>query len=795
VASVRRLSRLGVLYASLVTSCGIVAIGHSLLRAYQAPPHADWLLLAVLTLISGSASVNLPGAHVSISISEAFVFTAVLLYGPAAGTLTVAIDSLVISFWIARRRPELIRALFNISAPIFSAWASAHLFFYVSGIAPLVNGAASLNKILPSLILFAIVYFGLNSSLIAGVVAFEKHQSPLEIWRKEFVWLSLNYFCGASVAVLLVGNNRSIDLRFVGLMMPLLLVLYFTFKTSMDRVEDAKRHVEKLNALYLSTIETLAMAIDAKDQITHGHIRRVQAYAIGLAKTVGIADDKMIKAIEAAALLHDMGKLAVPEYILNKPGKLTAAEFEKMKLHASVGADILAAIDFPYPVVPIVRHHHENWDGTGYPAGLAGTEIPIGARILSVVDCFDALTSDRPYRPRLSDEEALRVVVQRRGTMYDPLVVDTFVKVHRDIRPESSKSRSEFSQNTLKELASSSAAALTDSTRFEEITAGSDEMLTLFDLARALAGQSSVSGVGDTVAKHVRRLLPFSLFVVYSYDTTADELNAVYAMGEAAQMVKGLRITLGQRVSGWVAASRQTIANSDATLDLGELARSESRLRSCLSTPLLSSDRLLGVLTLYSSSVSGFTDNHKRLIEAVSRQVGHAFGSITDATTEIRRDSASTLQSLRQLETFLESQFGEQPSNRRDFTLLVVDIPTLPQVESLYGKRIASDVVADVAAHIRVAVRAEDLVCGNENGGLIVLLDNQTEQSATRLADEISSRVKAGRFMLPSGELLPVGVAVTRVSNPRNMAEFRDWVGALRVHGQTVRKSGVSIVH
>src|SRR5207302_9419233 len=183
-----------------------------------------------------------------------------------------------------------------------------------------------------------------------------------------------------------------------------------------------------VNRLYLSTIETLAMAIDAKDQVTHGHIRRVQAHATNLAKAVGVMEDSLLKAIEAAALLHDMGKLAVPEYILNKPGKLTDAEFEKMKLHASVGADILSAIDFPYPVVPIVRHHHENWNGNGYPDGLKGTDIPIGARILSVRDCFDALTSDRPYRPRLSDNEALDILLERRGSMYDPLIVDTFAK-------------------------------------------------------------------------------------------------------------------------------------------------------------------------------------------------------------------------------------------------------------------------------------------------------------------------------------------------------------------------------
>ena len=188
-----------------------------------------------------------------------------------------------------------------------------------------------------------------------------------------------------------------------------------------------------MNRLYLSTIETLATAIDAKDQVTHGHIRRVQKFALALASELGIRDERQVKAIEAAALLHDTGKLVVPEHILNKPGRLTPGEFDKMKLHASAGAEILSAIQFPYPVVPIVRHHHENWDGTGYPDGLKSTDIPIGARILQVVDCFDALTSDRPYRTKLSDEEAVLILLQRRGTMYDPLIVDTFAAVRQRI--------------------------------------------------------------------------------------------------------------------------------------------------------------------------------------------------------------------------------------------------------------------------------------------------------------------------------------------------------------------------
>src|SRR5206468_4432789 len=199
-------------------------------------------------------------------------------------------------------------------------------------------------------------------------------------------------------------------------------------------------------------------------------------HAVALARAMGVREEAQIRAIEAAALLHDMGKLAVPEYILNKPGPLTAAEFEKMKLHASVGADILSAIDFPYPVVPIVRHHHENWDGTGYPSGIKGTDIPIGARILSVVDCFDALTSDRPYRPRLSDEEALAILVERRGSMYDPLIVDTFAKVHSTAPKETS--RLGPPSDVLNTIARSRRlGAARQLATFDEITASADEML------------------------------------------------------------------------------------------------------------------------------------------------------------------------------------------------------------------------------------------------------------------------------------------------------------------------------
>jgi diguanylate cyclase (GGDEF)-like protein/putative nucleotidyltransferase with HDIG domain len=578
--------------------------------------------------------------------------------------------------------------------------------------------------------------------------------------------------------VLLVISNRTIDFALLGVVVPLLLVIYFTFKTTMGRVDDADRHLRQLNSLYLSTIETLAMAIDAKDQITHGHIRRVQSYAVGLAKRVGIADESLIKAIEAAALLHDMGKLAVPEYILNKPGKLTPAEFEKMKLHASVGADILSAIDFPYPVVPIVRHHHESWDGTGYPKGLKGTEIPIGARILSVVDCFDALTSDRPYRPRLSNEEAIKILVERRGNMYDPLVVDTFVRVHDDIAPGAVSTGPP--RHALNEITSSSqtAALAAGSTRLDEIAASADEMLTLYELARALAGQAGTSDTGDVIAKHLRRLIPSSLCVFYIYDASTDELEAKHALGESMSVVKGLKIQLGQRLSGWVAANRQTISNSDPSLDLGEVARCTTpRLRSCLSTPLLSDDVLVGVLTLYSATVDGFSDDHRRIVEVVAKQIGHTFKSAAEFDNSAKRDPLTGLPNLKQLEHLIDSAGIGRVGTA---SLVLIDVVGLRQINSLHGRTVGDDVLRHVVRQTRAGLRVADILFRYGSDEFVALLNDTDPESAAILATRIRSNIRGVPFSLVDGTAMNIDATVTCVCAPTDGNSLHDLMAAAR---------------
>jgi GGDEF domain-containing protein/putative methionine-R-sulfoxide reductase with GAF domain len=444
-----------------------------------------------------------------------------------------------------------------------------------------------------------------------------------------------------------------------------------------------------------------------------------------------------------------MGKLAVPEYILNKPGPLTTAEFEKMKLHASVGADILSAIEFPYPVVPIVRHHHENWDGTGYPDKIAGATIPIGARILSVVDCFDALTSDRPYRPRLSDKDALRILHERRGTMYDPLVVDTFSRVYASIAPELSPQPAS-SPSSLRAITEASIPASTyvenRAARFDEIAASSDEMLTLFDLARSLTASMGVQDATELIAKHLRRLVPSSACVFYLYDVDADELVATHASGEHAAHIKGLRVPIGQRLSGWVAANRLTIRNSDPVLDLGESARAMTpRPRSCLSTPLISGKRLVGVLSLYSSNKDGYSEDHERIIEVIARQVSSAILEAQDAERVRSRsfkDESTGLPNLRHLIEFVEAQLSDDD---RQHPFCIVTLRFEPSPGATVEK-----VTESVISSATSALRPADLLFRSGSTELVAVLLN-TEKAAGR---GIGSRLASTLSALKSSAVL-----------------------------------------
>jgi putative nucleotidyltransferase with HDIG domain len=582
------------------------------------PPGTEWFILAALTLFTGSFTVKVPAIAARISVSETFVFTSVLLFGPAAGTVTVALDALIISFWLDRRSKQVHRVLFNVAAPAIGLRIASEAFFYISGAQPGNISRDDIAGLITPVFAFAVLYFLINTGLVAGALAYARRQPVGRLWLQNFPGVSVNYFVGSSVAMLIVAYTDEVDLTVLGIIVPLLIVSYYTFRSSIGRLDDANRHVAQMDDLYMSTIEALAMAVDAKDQITHGHIRRVQVFAVELAKRLGVSEERQLKAIATAALLHDMGKLAIPEHILNKPGGLTSAEFEKMKRHADIGADLLSSVRFPYPVVPIVRHHHENWDGSGYPSGIAGTDIPLGARILSVVDCFDALTSDRPYRPRLATEDAFAILRERRSRMYDPIVVDAFIRSYSEIAPMAIGAGLEA--RTLSEAIDNPARIEPPAPAFlAQIRTTASQSALLDDFVRTLTRTNTSSSSLQAAAQCLRQLTPATVYALFEYSAASDELTCRHTVGDSQRLLDGLKIKMGERVTGWSAANLRGSLNSDASLDLAQIAGFfDPPLRSTICTPL-HGGRLLGVLTAYSATANAFDLSHQYIFEQVAR--------------------------------------------------------------------------------------------------------------------------------------------------------------------------------
>lgn len=728
-------------FVTLVVVLGSAALVDAVWTLNTAPITNQWVLLAALALVGGAFAVKVPALNATLSISEAFLFALVLLFGPAPAVIAVAIDGLVVS--LIRQRRHVRHVLFNFAEPALSIWLAAKVYFLLAGVPPLHDAPVTVTLTdvgLPSLALSG-VYFVMNSVLNALAMATESGTSPFTMWRKYFLWVSLNYFGGASIAVLLAVNTRSMSLSSLLAIAPLILVSYFTFKSSMGRLEDENVHLAEVNKLYLKVVETLAMAVDAKDQVTHGHVRRVQTFALKLARRLDVNDSNELKAIEAAALLHDMGKLAVPEYILNKPGRLTPAEYDRMKLHAPLGADMLSAVGFPYPVVPIVRHHHENWDGAGYPDGIAGEAIPIGARILAVVDCYDALRSDRPYRRALTPDQALEIVKQRRGSMYDPAVVDAFESIRWEIEEENV-------DEPLPDVLERFAKAARETRHTEERTEVlplevrlqvTDALLHLYDHLGRLDRDASLEDTCDVVGRYVRRIVPTGLVVFYTLDERSEYLRVAHASGFGETALAGVTMPMGHGISGWVAANLQSVVNADPALDVQDrFAQLAPTFQSVLSVPLVADRSAIGALSLYSIQARAFNDVQRRAVELMGAAVGDTIAAAAGRQAFSLAAAASGPANGRALELLLgRDSFLGAGSGR---PMGVMYLRCLDGAEAM----------AHASVAVNQATRVADLIVRLQANELVVLMpdcDATAGQIVTsRLADALAAMPDGGRI-------------------------------------------------
>jgi putative nucleotidyltransferase with HDIG domain len=578
---------------------GVATLLWSLVNWHCADP-VRLISFGLATALGSVLKLQLPGVRGMVSVSVLFILVAIVNLSLPEAVLVGALSMAVQCIWRTAARPKLSQTAFNISVLVVAVVMAAKVFDYSHRRFPE----------LVSLGLLALAYFCANTFPIATIIGLTEGKRIFSVWS-NYRWTLAYYAVGASMAWVIGTLPRGIQWEFPIICLPLVYLVHRSNRTHLSRMERERAHMQAINGLHLRTIEALALAIDAKDHTTHDHLQRVQLYATEIGKDLGLSEQEL-EALTAAAVLHDIGKLAVPESIISKPGKLTRSEFEKMKVHPVVGAEILERVAFPYPVVPIVRSHHEKWDGSGYPYGLRGEEIPIGARILSVVDCLDALASDRQYRRALPLDEAMARVASEAGTAFDPKVVQALQARYRELEARAKTTETPLQPQLSVDIKITKGSA--PAAGFEA-EAPAFSPTPKHPVAQALAnGRKNAESMPEmpaaglcslqwdealtVAALRIRRLVSCDAMALCVCED--DFVRVKFVSGEDGLELESLAVRQGEGLVGWVAEVGKPILNGNPAVEPGYLKRDgKPGLSSALALPLVNAGRVIGVVALY----------------------------------------------------------------------------------------------------------------------------------------------------------------------------------------------------
>ena len=719
--------------------------------------HSDdlfrYVCFLVVALAASLLKVRLPGIKATMSANFLFILVGIIDLSYSETLFMGCFGGLVQTLWRAHPRPRPDQWLFNLANLALSITAAEMVFHSRLAAAigfrwPLLMAAA------------ATTYFAFNTISVSGIIAMTEGRNPVHVWKECYLWAFPYYLLGALIACGVSLVNRLLGWQVALLVFPIVYWIYRSYQTYLSRLDAEKKHAEEIAALHLRTIEALSLAIEAKDHTTHDHLRRVQVYAVEIAKDLGL-DEAMLNAIRAASMLHDIGKLAVPENILSKPGRLTPEEFEKMKIHPIVGSEILDRVEFPYPVVPIVRSHHEKWDGTGYPDGLKREAIPIGARILSAVDCFDALASERPYRRALSPEEAMTTLSAEKGRSFDPRVVEVMERRYAELEVmvntmESERRRLDIAPRMDRPVAPSSGfaempneAEVRATSFLTSIISARQEAQLLFELAQTLGNSLSLKETLSVVAVRLKEMIPHDSIVFFVCH--GETLIPEYAHGMDYDLLTSIRIPMGQGLSGWVARNEKPITNGNPaaeTFHLGTSSRVTS-LQSALCVPLRGRDGVAGVLTLYHRERNCFTKDHLRLLLAASSKLGLSVENALQyeqAQSTASTDYLTGLPNARSICLHLEKELTRIQRSRRPLAVLLCDLNGFKKVNDKFGHLTGNKLLQEVATKFKGSCREYDQVGRLGGDEFVFVLPEVTKDLLAEMERRLARAVReAGR--------------------------------------------------
>jgi diguanylate cyclase (GGDEF)-like protein/putative nucleotidyltransferase with HDIG domain len=740
---------------------------------------AEFICYLGIAILASRLKVNLPGITGTLSVNFLFILIGVLELSFTETMILGAIS--MVAQCLYPDRPKAIQLTFNVCAGSVST-ALAYLVYHH----PLLNLLVGSRPVL--LGLAATMYFIANAGSIAMVISLTERRPIKRILVDCYFWSFPYYLVGAGIAGAIAWLNQSFNWETSLLVLPAVYLIYRSYRLYLGKLEDEKRHVEEMANLHLRTIEALALAIEAKDHTTHEHLQRVRVYAIEVAKELKVSGPEL-EALHAAALLHDIGKLAVPEHIISKPGRLTPEEFEKMKIHTLVGAEILERVRFPYPVVPIVRAHHEKFDGSGYPMGLKGAEIPIGARILSAVDYLDALASDRQYRRALPLKDVMQKLAAESGKSFDPKVVEILQKRYQQLErlalakssedPNAPLSTSIKIERGLEPAAGFESAVAQDyagkeTTFLSSIAAARQEAQALFELSQDLGASLSLGETLSVFSVKLKPMVPYDAIAIYI--KREEELVPEYVNGDNYRLFSSLRIPVGHGLSGWVAQNRKPIINGNPSVEPGYLNDPSkfSSLRSALAVPLEGVSGVIGVLALYRAERDAFTSDHLRILLAVSGKMALAIENalkFAQAENSAITDYLTGLPNARSLFLQLDRELARCKRDNSTLTVMVADMDGFKQMNDRFGHLEGNRVLRLFAQALKDTCREYDYVARMGGDEFVVIAPGLATDAAGKKAEQMRTLARQAGSEVCGEEILSLSVGRALYPEDGNDAE------------------------
>jgi diguanylate cyclase (GGDEF)-like protein len=767
-------------YFYCMVGLGLGILGLSIYQIAGSSVGHQWLILASLTAASGWFTVPIPGVKSKISVAESFIFTNLILFGPAVGAVTAALDGFSGCLRSGKSSRHLQYPVFNMASMAISAYLAGKILFVLLDHGPLYEGSTlTLGEIILPVAAMALVHYLTNTVSVALIVALETQRDVYHIWRERFLWTSVTYFAGASAAALIVINLRSRAAAVVGVLLPLIFVTYFAFKSYLEKArENALR--QQLDQLHLRTVEALSLAVDARESGTLGQAKQVQVYTRGLAREIGVTDDKELRWIEAAALLRDIGNLAVPESILNNPGELTSAEFQKVMTHPEVGANILSTIGFPPPMVEYVRHHHERWDGSGYPDGLKGTEISLGARILALADGYVALTCDRPYHRARSREHAVSDIRSWAGTRYDPELVEKFIHISDALttqvsalgaRPAEDEARKRTSREEVP-AEGGLIQRLSNLGAYGDISSTQRETSVLHELSLELGTTLNLQETLSIIATKTAKLVPFTTCVIYLLSDERGRVVAEFASGANAEAFQGYSMIFGENISGWVVAQREAVINANAGLDLAPIrGKLIVPLELALVHPLIFEQKCIGTISLYTSEENRFKDEDLRIVANISSKAAPTIQNALryeEAQKEAVADPLTRLPNMRYLLQYFAQETAKAKRYGYPLSILGMDLDGFKKVNDRVGHQAGDRMLVEVAGALRSTLRGSDLVVRHGGDEFIAVLYQSTYEEASLLAQRLQQKIETLSVEVSPGKFVRIGISIGCASYPEH---------------------------